>query len=156
MAYKIHAAQHNPYGWKWRLVLWLTGGKLEVVPMLPRRAIYSTETLVVKLGREGALNTVEVKHMYEGAELKELLPMRHIGELTPDTWIAVDHRDGPEGTVRQDSGTFINWIDQHDGGTRHDIIVLELPGGDSRRRLHIAVEDVVKAYWAPVGYRPRP
>jgi hypothetical protein len=58
--YAAHRRTRNPRGWRWRLVLWLTGGFIEAVPILPVRAIGPTETLVVVLGEPDALNTVEV------------------------------------------------------------------------------------------------
>lgn len=153
--YRIHPAKSNPDGWKWRLVLWLTGGEIEVVPLLPRRAIYPTETLVVRLGYEGALNTVELKHMVNTAtELLWIDSPRT--DLIPNTFVAVDvayasmHPDEELTTdtplVEQIVGTFINWLDA-------DHMQIELPGGDSRNRKEIPMDAVLEVYYAPLGYR---
>jgi hypothetical protein len=45
----------NPTGWRWRLVLWLTGGELHAFNTAPPE----TGDLRIKLGRPGADNTAE-------------------------------------------------------------------------------------------------
>ena len=58
----------GPYGGrinnlKWRVVLLLTGGEIEAVPLFPYSSgIPSTRTIKVKLGQPGALNTVQLRY----------------------------------------------------------------------------------------------
>lgn len=144
--FKIHHSKENPDNWRWRLILWLTRGEIEVVPLLPRRAISPNETLIVRLGYEGAHNTVEVKHLLNTAT--ELLwvdsPQT---DLIPNTFVAVDVAAGKE--TKRIVGTFINWKGK-------DTMLVELPWGTAlptQRRREIHLSEVKAVYYAPVGYR---
>lgn len=60
VARRFHETRRNPRGLRWRLILWLTGGTIEAVPLLGSEPIDFREGMIVRLGQPGALNTVEV------------------------------------------------------------------------------------------------
>lgn len=152
--YKVHPAKANPDSWKWRLVLWLTGGTIEVVPLLPQRPIYRSETLTVRLGWEGAFNTVEVKTMVN--ETTELLKIDEpLSMMMPNTFVALDTEwpddAGGPGHNERIVGTFVSWIRSEIYGA--DTMLIERPGHDSRNVVEVPIGVVTAAYWAPMGYR---
>lgn len=135
--------KRNPESWKWRLVLWLTGGEIEAVPLLPHRPVYREETAVIKLGLEGAYNTVEVR-MPEITELVETT----IDQLAPDTFVAIDITAArlalmPEGTPSRIVGTVVKVDPRY--------VTILLVGRENASLVERSVIDHV--YWAPAGYR---
>lgn len=60
--YQRPNTKRNPPGWRWRLVLWLTGGTIEAVPMFHCRDHTHQDTVVVSLGRPDRLNTAEMRY----------------------------------------------------------------------------------------------
>lgn len=139
--------RRNPEGWRWLLARYLIGAEIEVVPLLPLRPIHATETLVVKLGEEGALNTVEVKSLVH--QTWELVPMNDLRQdVAPNTFIAVDVDDpgSPNGSWRY-VGTFVTWLGND------SFLMVE---ASKNEKLEVIAASVAKAYWAPMGYRWRP
>lgn len=140
---RLHKAMPNPDDWKWRLVLYLTKGKIEGVPLLPHRPIYAQEVLVIKLGWEGALNTVEVKM----PEINELVPV-DVSLLAPSTFIALDVVDPNTQAKEQLVGEFVR---RADGPMGSVYLFFKDVNDDVIKGVPLSV--VVQAYWAPVGYR---
>lgn len=144
---RSHEARPNPDNWKWRLVLLLTGGKIEVAPRLPPRSIHAREVLVVRLGVEGALNTVEVKM----PKVTELVEIDDLKLIAPDTFVAIDvdnPEDGSdEGSTTRLVGAVVGWRIE---GAGHTLLVQERDG----HVMDIPDYSIAKAYWAPMGYRP--
>ncbi len=51
--------EFNRRGWKWQAVHWLTGGRIYAVAL---HRIEKSTLVVVELGEEGAMNTVEASN----------------------------------------------------------------------------------------------
>lgn len=149
------AGRRNPYGWRWKLVLWLTGGMIQVVPTLPARPIHSRETMTVHLGEPGALNTGAVA--MDQPRVSGVIPMDNYKlDPIPGTFMAVDVDDPglPSEAPRRIVGGFIGWgsIEDPDRpGIVTDSMVIDVVDGIGR--VEIPLRSITQGYWVPLGYR---
>lgn len=145
-----HRSQVNPEGWRWRLVKWLVGGEITAVPYLPQRPIGTHEVVVLKLGEEGARNTLEVLSMVnDTTELVEIGDADKFYEMVaPDTFVAVDYIGSSTDT---EPTRIVGWFDWWEEGGDTPVAHFVLASNGENFGLGLAA--IQKAYWAPLGYR---
>jgi hypothetical protein len=56
--------KRNPNNWRWKLVLWLTGGVIHAVP-LAMPGVHAKDYLEVTLGQPDHLNTAIVVRVFK-------------------------------------------------------------------------------------------
>lgn len=135
-----HGIKRNPEGWRWRLARYLMGD-IEVVPLLPARPIYAHEILVVKLGGEGALNTVEVKQNMH--DTTSLMPIENIQDIYPNTFVTLEVKDEAAEAYKV-TGHFRGWAV---AGRKRDAIIETRIG-----TVQVRAKDIKAAWYAPMGY----
>lgn len=133
----------NPVGWRWRLAKFLIGGKFEAVALFPLRPIYPrSDVLLVRMGEEGATNTVEVS-LPDMSITPELLPIDDVRDVYPGTFIAVDVKLLKEAEPHRFVGTFVGWQ-----GTT--FVLQAVDAGDN---INIDKKAIKGVWYAPAGYR---
>lgn len=136
--------KRNPRDWRYMLAKYLLGGEIEAVPLLPNRPIFPTETVRVRLGQPGALNTAEVKQVVH--QTTQLLTIEDpIHDMYPKTFVVLDII-GTDGRLYPVLGTFQGWM--REDGMKKGLI--ETRSGETYA---FPAADIKNAYYAPAGYQ---